>query len=54
LSIFGLDRLGRVGIGGDVTLYQMSPEVQVIYGGSRSFHAFLRWRPRVAGPPHIH
>lgn len=45
LTWFGLSRWGRVGIGGDVTFYDMSADLQPIYGGSRSFHAFVRWRP---------
>jgi hypothetical protein len=54
LTFFGIDRLGRFGVGGDVTLYRMSSDLELIYGGSRSFHAFFRWRPRPAGLPHVH
>jgi hypothetical protein len=35
----------RLGIGGDVTLYHTSQDLIVYYGGSRSYHVFLRWRP---------
>src|SRR5207248_102879 len=34
---------GRVGLGGDVTVYGMSPSMIDLYEGSRSFHLFLRW-----------
>ncbi len=45
-------RLGRFGFGGDVTLYHMSADLEPYWGGSRSYHAFLRWRP--AGGGHHH
>jgi hypothetical protein len=38
-------RAGRFGIGGDVTLYHMSPDLETYWGGSHSYHVFLRWRP---------
>jgi hypothetical protein len=38
------DRWGRMGIGADVTLYHIPGGLQPFWGGSRSFHAFLRWR----------
>ena len=28
--------------------------VEKIYGGSKSFHLFVRWRPSVAAPQHVH
>jgi len=43
----------RLGIGGDVTLYHTSQDLIVYYGGSRSYHVFLRWRPR-GSAAHIH
>jgi hypothetical protein len=43
-----------VGLGGDVTLYRMSNDLELLYAGPASFHAFLRWRPRQALPEHIH
>jgi hypothetical protein len=45
----------RLGIGGDVTLYHMSPDMLPYFDGSRSFHAFARWRPdRAPASHHIH
>jgi hypothetical protein len=44
---------GRFGIGADVTLYGMSPDMAFYYAGSRSYHAFLRWRP-TASAHHTH
>jgi len=38
-------RWGRVGLGADATMYRMPSDVADFYGGSRSFHVFLRWRP---------
>jgi hypothetical protein len=54
LRMLGLDRLGRFGIGGDMTLYDMSMDLEPIYSGSTSFHVFLRWRPAVTSTPHVH
>jgi hypothetical protein len=54
LRMLGLDRVGRLGIGGDVTLHHMSVDLEPIYGGSKSFHLFVRWRPSVAAPQHVH
>jgi hypothetical protein len=45
--------LGRIGIGGDATLYWMPPGLAAYYGSSRSYHAFIRWRPRTAST-HVH
>ena len=45
-------RDGRLGIGADVTLYHMSPDLLPYWGGSHSYHAFFRWRP--AGGGHHH
>lgn len=36
---------GRLGVGGDVTLYRMSADLDDFYAGSHSYHVFLRWRP---------
>ncbi len=36
---------GRIGVGADVTLYHMSPDVIDYWGGSHSYHVFLRLRP---------
>jgi hypothetical protein len=48
------DSLGRVGIGADVTAYRMSPDMQNYFDGSRSFHVFLRFRPRTTSEHHVH
>jgi hypothetical protein len=48
-----MQRTGRVGVGADVTVYRMAPDMLPYYGSSRSFHVFLRWRPP-AGAPHVH
>jgi len=45
---------GRLGIGGDITLYGMSPDMELFYEGSRSFHVFLRWRPDGPSMSHVH
>jgi hypothetical protein len=47
-------RWARIGVGGDVTLYHMSPDMLQYYEGSRSFHVFARWRPNSIGGSHIH
>ena len=44
----------RLGIGADVTLYQMSPDLETFYEGSHSFHVFVRWRPNTISSSHIH
>lgn len=46
-------RYGRIGIGGDVTLYHLSPDIEPYWEGSHSYHVFLRWRPN-AGAHHHH
>jgi hypothetical protein len=46
-------RIGRVGVGGDVTWYPTMTDVLDLYEGSHSYHVFLRWRPaRASG--HVH
>ena len=54
LTFIGVERYGRWGIGGDVTGYLMSSDLQPIYDGSSSFHVFLRWRPAGAAIAHSH
>ncbi|HZR25586.1 MAG TPA: hypothetical protein VFA59_18460 [Vicinamibacterales bacterium] len=44
--------VGRVGVGGDVTLYHMSPDLLPFWAGSHSYHVFLRWRPNASGHHH--
>jgi hypothetical protein len=47
-------RWTRLGIGGDITLYHMSPDLLQYYEGSHSYHVFLRWRPNTTGGAHVH
>jgi hypothetical protein len=47
-------RWARVGIGADVTLYHLSPDVQADFEGSHSYHVFARWRPNAAPMHHMH
>ena len=46
--------LGRFGVGGDATLYHMSPDLLTYWEGSSSYHVFLRWRPNAGGHHHHH
>ena len=39
-------RWGRVGIGGDATVYHVPENMLEYYGAPRSFHLFLRYRPQ--------
>jgi hypothetical protein len=45
-------RAGRFGLGADVTLYHMSPDLEPYFAGSHSYHAFLRWRPQASHHHH--
>jgi hypothetical protein len=45
---------GRIGIGGDVTLYRMSADLDEFYAGSHGYHVFLRWRPSTTSAPPVH
>jgi len=45
-------RAGRLGIGGDVTLYHMSADAEAFWAGSHSYHVFLRWRPSTMAHHH--
>jgi hypothetical protein len=47
-------RWARVGIGADVTLYHMSPDMLVYFEGSHSYHVFARWRPNATPRHHMH
>lgn len=49
-----VSRWGRIGPGADLTVYRMSPDVRAYYGGSKSFHAFVRWRPNTTSVRHVH
>jgi len=44
-------RWAHVGIGADMTLYHLSPDLLGDFEGSRSYHVFARWRP---GAPQMH
>src|SRR5262245_23825049 len=44
----------RIGIGADVTLYHMSPDLLLYYEGSHAYHVFLRWRPNATSSAHVH
>src|SRR5206468_3072581 len=48
------DWLGRIGLGTDVSTYRMSPDMAFYFAGSRSVHAFVRWRPHAAAMAHVH
>jgi hypothetical protein len=47
-------RWARIGVGGDLTLYHMSPDMLPYFEGSRSLHAFARWRPNGGHAAHVH
>ena len=49
-----VERWGRLGVGGDATAYRMSPDMVPYYGGSHSYHVFVRWRPNVSAAMHVH
>jgi hypothetical protein len=51
---FLMARWARIGVGGDVTLYHMSPDMLPFFEGSRSFHVFARWRPNGGHAAHMH
>jgi hypothetical protein len=48
-----VDRWGRLGVGVDITGYNMPSDLLVYYASSHSYHVFLRWRPQ-ASAPHTH
>jgi hypothetical protein len=47
-------RWSRIGVGADITVYHMSPDMIDYFGGSKSFHAFVRWRPARTSSAHVH
>ena len=47
-------RLGRLGLGADLTLYRMGPDMVLFYDGARSAHVFIRWRPGGTAVMHVH
>lgn len=44
---------GERSIGVDASLYHMPDDLKQYYGGSSSYHVFLRWRPSVQ-TAHVH
>jgi hypothetical protein len=44
----------RIGIGADLTLYHMSPDLLPYWEGSHSYHLFVRWRPMPQPSGHVH
>lgn len=44
----------RFGIGGDARFYRTSSDLLIYYGGSHSYHVFLRWPPGVASAARVH
>ena len=47
-------RAGQFGIGGDVTVYHVAPNLLDNYGNPASFHVFFRYRPRPLMPHTMH
>lgn len=47
-----LVRTGRLGVGADVTFYDMPDLIDQFWAGSHSYHVFVRWRPN--GEAHEH
>jgi hypothetical protein len=45
---------GRFGVGADITAYGVPANLQPSYGQPLSFHIFLRYRPAIERPAHIH
>ena len=49
------DRWGRVGVGGDATIYHVAENMLKSYGSPHSFHVFVRYRPSGStSMPHAH
>lgn len=47
-------RRGRIGIGGDATVYHVPDNMLEFYGAPHSFHLFVRYRPLAASHAHVH
>ncbi len=47
-------RWGRIGVGGDATLYEVSENLLPYYGAPHSLHVFLRYRPLASAHAHMH
>ena len=46
---------GRIGIGGDTTIYRVPDNMLEYYGSPHSFHVFVRYRPsRATSMAHVH
>lgn len=45
---------GRIGIGGDATVYHVPDNMLEFYGSPHSFHVFVRYRPRPPTHAHMH
>ena len=45
--------VGTIGVGADITAYGMPDSLDEYYGGSTSYHVFVRWRAP-ATTPHVH
>jgi hypothetical protein len=43
---------GEPRVGADVTFYGMPPVLAQFWGGARSYHVFLRWKPSVTVAHH--
>ena len=47
-------RWGRIGIGGDATVYHVPDNMLEFYGAPHSFHVFVRYRPLAMSHAHMH
>jgi YD repeat-containing protein len=44
----------RLGIGADITVYNIDQLLVEYYGSPQSYHVFLRWRPSRSSMAHMH
>jgi hypothetical protein len=49
-----IPRGGRFGAGADISFYKTSADLESYFGSPHSYHVFLRWRPNLVAPAHIH
>jgi hypothetical protein len=47
-------RWGRIGIGGDATVYHVPDNLLEFYAAPHSFHVFVRYRPLAMSHAHMH
>jgi hypothetical protein len=47
-------RWGRIGVGGDTTVYHVPDNMLEFYGSPHSFHVFVRYRPLPSAHAHVH